>query len=47
MQKKADTTAREDRQTKHVHYLCTKDIAFKTKRRDTQNKNALQLDKVN
>ena len=27
-----------DRQTKHVHYLCTKDIAFKTKRRDTQYK---------
>ena len=36
--KKADTTAREDRQTKHVHYLCTKDIAFKTKRRDTKYK---------
>ena len=38
MHKKADTTAKEDRQTKHVHYLCTKDIAFKTKRRDTKYK---------
>ena len=39
-QRKADTTAWEGRQTKLVHYLCTKDIAFKTMRRDPQYKNA-------
>ena len=39
-QRKADTTAKEERQTKLVHYLCTKDIAFKTMRRDPQYKNA-------
>ena len=36
--KKADTTAKEDRQTKLVHSLCTKDIAFKTTRRDAKYK---------
>ena len=35
-QRKADTTAKKDRQTKLVHYLCIKIL-----RRDTQHKKAI------